>query len=104
VESNHGLFDDIGVRGKKSNAELAKLLGLPVVLVIDVSELGRSVVPIIMGCQQFDMNLHIAGIMLNRVQNERHKQRLINAIKRYVNIPLFGVIPDNINIKLSKGI
>lgn len=102
VESNHGLFDDIGVRGKKSNAELAKLLGLPVVLVIDVSELGRSVVPIIMGCQQFDVNLHIAGIMLNRVQNERHKQRLINAIKRYVNIPLFGVIPDNINIKIEQ--
>ena len=102
VESNHGLFDDIGIRGNKSNAELAKLLGLPVVLVIDVSELGRSVVPIIIGCQRFDENLHIVGIILNRVQNDRHKQRLISAIKRYVNIPLLGVIPDDINIKIEQ--
>jgi cobyrinic acid a,c-diamide synthase len=102
VESNHGLFDDVGIMGNKSNAALAKLLGLPVVLVIDVSELGRSVVPIIIGCQQFDENLHVVGIILNRVQNDRHKQKLISAIKRYVNIPVLGVIPDDKNIKIEQ--
>ena len=102
VESNHGLFDDIGVSGKKSNAELAKLLGLPILLVIDVSEMGRSVIPIILGCQQFDKDLNIVGIVLNRVQNKRHKEKLINAIKKYVNIPIVGVVPDDKEIRIEQ--
>lgn len=102
VESNHGLFDDVGVNGKKSNAELAKLLGLPILLVIDVSEMGRSVIPIILGCQQFDRDLNIVGIVLNRVQNKRHKEKLINAIKKYVNIPIAGIVPDDKEIKIEQ--
>ena len=102
VESNHGLFDDVGLTGRKSNAELSKILGLPVILVIDVSELGRSVVPIILGCQQFDEDLKIAGIILNRVQNERHKQKLNCAIKKYLKVPIVGILPEDKNIKIEQ--
>jgi cobyrinic acid a,c-diamide synthase len=102
IESNHGLFDDIGVCGRKSNAELAKLLGLPILLVIDVSEFGRSIIPIILGILSFDKNIKITGIILNRVQNKRHENKLTSALRKYLNIPIVGVIPVNNEIKIEQ--
>jgi hydrogenobyrinic acid a,c-diamide synthase (glutamine-hydrolysing) (EC 6.3.5.9)/cobyrinate a,c-diamide synthase (EC 6.3.5.-) len=49
VEGNHGLHDSFDIYGKSSNAEMAKLLGIPVILLIDVGELNRGVVPLILG-------------------------------------------------------
>jgi len=100
IEGNHGLFDDIKAEGGSDNAALAKLLSVPVILVLDVKETGRSVVPIILGSQQFDKDIKIGGVILNRVQSDRQKKVLIEAIKIYTNIPILGVIPESKDISI----
>jgi cobyrinic acid a,c-diamide synthase len=92
IEGNMGLFDSIDVEGSVSNAELAKLLDAPVVLVLDVKGATRSVVPVILGFQQFDPQLNIAGVILNKVAGNCHEERLHQAISHYCDIPVLGSI------------
>ncbi len=100
LEGNHGLFDDIHIDGRFSNASMAKLLGVPVVLVIDVKEMGRSVVPLILGCMDFDRQLNIAGVILNRIQNERQRKRLTEAIEFFTPVKVLGSIPEMHDVEL----
>ena len=102
IEGNHGLFDDVRPEGGTDNAALAKLTKTPVILVLDVKEMGRSVVPLILGCKEFDKNLKIEGVILNRVQNERQKKKIVTAINMYVNLPILGVIPEYENIGITQ--
>ncbi len=92
IEGNMGLFDSIDVEGSVSNAEMAKLLDAPVVLVLDVKGATRSVVPVILGFQQFDPDLNIAGVILNKVAGNCHDDRLHQAIEHYCDIPILGSI------------
>ena len=92
IEGNMGLFDSLDVEGSMSNAALAKLLHTPVVLVLDVKGATRSIVPVIMGFQQFDPKLNIAGIILNKVAGARHEQRLREVIAHYCDIPVLGAV------------
>ena len=92
IEGNMGLFDSLDVEGHGSNASLAALLKAPVVLVLDVKGATRSIVPIILGFQQFDPRIRIAGLILNKVGGPRHEQRLREAIAHYTAIPILGAI------------
>ena len=92
IEGNMGLFDSIDVEGQGSNAAMAKLLETPVVLILDVKGATRSIVPIILGFQQFDPGLKIAGLILNKVAGKRHEQRLREVIAHYCDIPILGAI------------
>jgi cobyrinic acid a,c-diamide synthase len=95
VEGNHGLHDSFDIYGKSSNAEMAKLLGLPVILLVDVGELNRGVVPLILGFKEFDKNVDIKGIILNKVHSKRHEKNLLRAIKYYTDLKVVGNIPNN---------
>lgn len=92
IEGNMGLFDSLDVEGRESNAAMAKLLNAPVILVLDVKGATRSIVPIILGFQQFDPELNIAGLILNKVAGQRHEQRLREVIAHYCDIPVIGAI------------
>jgi cobyrinic acid a,c-diamide synthase len=92
IEGNMGLFDSLDVEGRESNAEMAKLLQAPVVLILDVKGATRSIVPIILGFQQFDPQLNIAGLILNKVAGKRHEARLREVIAHYCEIPVIGAI------------
>ena len=61
VEGNRGLYDGVDVQGSCSTAELAKLLGAPVVLVLDVTKTTRTAAALVLGCQQLDPGVKIAG-------------------------------------------
>ena len=95
VEGNHGLHDSFDIYGKSSNAEMSKLLGLPVILLIDAGELNRGVVPLILGFQEFDKEVDIKGIILNKVHSKRHEKNLLRAIKYYTDLKVVGNIPNN---------
>ncbi|MBF0471620.1 MAG: cobyrinate a,c-diamide synthase, partial [Gammaproteobacteria bacterium] len=95
IEGNMGLFDSIDVEGKASNAELAKQLQLPVVLIVDVQGATRSIAPLIQGFQQFDSDLNIAAVILNNCGGSRHEQRLRQVMNRYLSIPVIGVVQRN---------
>jgi cobyrinic acid a,c-diamide synthase len=102
VEGNHGLHDSFDIYGKSSNAEMSKLLGLPVILIIDVGELNRGVVPLILGFQEFDKEVDIKGIILNKVHSKRHEKNLLRAIKYYTDLKVVGNIPNNTEFSVKQ--
>jgi cobyrinic acid a,c-diamide synthase len=73
VEGAMGLFDGHGASSRGSSAEIAALLGLPVVLVVDARAMGRSVAALVHGFATFDPNLPIAGVLANQVASSRHQ-------------------------------
>jgi cobyrinic acid a,c-diamide synthase len=93
IEGNRGLFDGKDVAGKHSTASLAKLLGAPVILVVDVTKATRTIAAVVKGCLDFEPGLEIAGIILNNVAGERHTKIISESIKTYCNLPVLGAIP-----------
>ncbi len=94
IEGNRGIFDGKDVRGTHSTAELAKLLEAPVVLVVNAAKSTRTVAAILKGCIDFDTDVNIAGVILNRVAGKRHQGILADSIGQYTGLPLLGAIPN----------
>jgi cobyrinic acid a,c-diamide synthase len=106
VEGVMGLFDGIGqlanTNGKTdfaSTAHVARLLDIPIILVIDCSRLSGSVAAIAHGYCSLDSRIKIAGLVLNRVGSERHLS-LLKASLAPLQLPILGVLrrQDNITI------
>jgi cobyrinic acid a,c-diamide synthase len=93
IEGNRGLYDGIDLEGSTSTAELAKLLKTPVVLCVDCTKITRTMAAVVSGCAQFDPEIMIKGVVLNRVANPRHEKKLRDSIEHYCNIPVLGAIP-----------
>ncbi len=93
VEGNRGLFDGIDLDGSTSTAELAKLLNLPVLLVLDCTKATRTMAALVMGCQHFDPHIRICGVVLNRVAGNRHEGKVRTNIEKYCHVPVFGAVP-----------
>lgn len=94
VEANHGLHDGLDPAGADSGAALSRLLGLPVVLVVNAQRLGRGVAPLVQGQIAFDPAVNVAGVVLNRVRGTRHEGKLRDAVERYCRVEVLGVLPD----------
>lgn len=92
VEGNKGLYDGLALDGSNSNAALAKVLDLPVVLVIDARGMTRGIAPLILGYQAFDKDINIAGIILNNLGGSRHESKLREVIEHYTDVPVIGAI------------
>jgi cobyrinic acid a,c-diamide synthase len=99
IEGNRGLYDSIDLAGSTSTAELAKLLQTPVLLCVDCTKITRTMAAVISGLTQFDPDVMIKGVVLNRVAGSRHERILRDNIEHYCNIPVLGAIP-----KLKKQI
>ena len=94
VEGMMGLFDGISGEGEKgSAAEIAKILSLPVVLVVDASKSARSLAAVIRGFEVFDSDLSFAGVVLNGVASDKHYQLLADAIAGNCTTPILGWVP-----------
>jgi len=92
IEGNKGLYDGLALDGSNSNAALAHLLDLPVVLVIDARGMTRGIAPLILGYQAFDRNIRIAGVILNQLGGSRHEAKLRAVIEHYTDVPVLGAI------------
>ncbi|MDD2915420.1 MAG: hydrogenobyrinic acid a,c-diamide synthase (glutamine-hydrolyzing) [Gallionella sp.] len=92
VEGNKGLYDGLALDGSNSNAALAKLLDLPVMLVIDARGMTRGIAPLILGYQAFDRDINIAGVILNNLGGSRHESKLRAVIEHYTDVPVIGAI------------
>ncbi|MCG8529786.1 MAG: cobyrinate a,c-diamide synthase, partial [Desulfovibrionales bacterium] len=93
VEGNRGLYDGLDIEGSTSTAELAKLLNLPILLVLDCTKSTRTMAAILMRCIHFDPSIKIGGVILNRVAGKRHEQKIRDNIKHFCDVPVFGVVP-----------
>jgi cobyrinic acid a,c-diamide synthase len=92
VEGNKGLYDGLALDGSNSNAALAKLLDLPVFLVIDARGMTRGIAPLILGYQAFDRDIDIAGVILNNLGGSRHEAKLRAVVEHYTDVPVVGAI------------
>ncbi len=90
-----GLFDGAGPDGERgSTAELARVTGWPVVLVVDARGQGASVAALLRGFVGHRPDISIAGIILNRVASERHRALLQAAIARHLPaLAILGALP-----------
>ena len=92
VEGNKGLYDGLALDGSNSNAALAHMLDLPVVLVIDARGMTRGIAPLILGYQAFDKRIRISGVILNQLGGARHESKLRAVIEHYTDVPVIGAI------------
>jgi len=92
VEGNRGLFDGVDARGAHSTAELAKMIGAPVVLVVDATKVTATVAALVVGCRVHDPALNLAGVILNRVATVRH-ERVIREALANVGVAVLGAVP-----------
>lgn len=102
IEGNRGLHDGLDEEGTHSSAALSKLIQCPVILVQDVTKTTRSAAAFVLGSQQIDPDVNIAGVIVNRVAGARHESVVRKAIESYSGIPVVGAIPklpDNCRIR-----
>jgi len=94
VEGVMGLFDGHSSLDEEgSTAQLAKLIGAPVILVADASKVARSVAAEVLGYQQFDPALNVAGVILNGVASDRHLEFCQPQIEATTGLPVLGYLP-----------
>ncbi|MEW6078083.1 MAG: cobyrinate a,c-diamide synthase [Thermodesulfobacteriota bacterium] len=93
IEGNRGLFDGIDLDGRTSTAEIAHILGAPILLCLDCTKTTRTCAAVVNGCAAFDDRIKIAGIILNRVAGKRHETILRQSLEHYCHIPVIGAIP-----------
>ena len=93
VEGVMGLYDGRhGGSDAGSTAEVARLLDLPVLLVLDASRQGRSAAATALGFRALDPRLRLIGVVLNRVGSAAHETTLRAAIEELAGLPVLGAI------------
>ncbi|PID77756.1 MAG: cobyrinic acid a,c-diamide synthase [Deltaproteobacteria bacterium] len=93
IEGNRGLYDAIDVTGKTSTAEIAKLVDSPVIVCIDCTKCTLTIAAVVMGLINFDPELKLEGVILNRVAGKRHAEKLRASIEHYTDVKVVGAIP-----------
>lgn len=91
VEGMMGLYDGYD-RDRGSSAEIARVLRLPVVLVVDARSAAYSVTPLLQGLVSFRPEVMVAGVIYNKVGSARHEM-LLRQVADDLQLSCFGCIP-----------
>lgn len=103
LEGVMGLYDGrSSLTEEGSTAELAKLLGAPVVLVVDSRKAARSLAALVMGYQVFDPALRLGGVILNGIGSDEHLRLCQEAIEEVTGIPVLGYLPRQAALALPE--
>jgi len=100
IEAMMGLFDG-AADGSGSAADLASILGLSVVLVVDCAKTSHSVAALVSGFANFRVDVRISGVILNRVGSDRHEAMLRQALEA-VRMPVFAVMRSDAGLALPE--
>jgi cobyrinic acid a,c-diamide synthase len=103
IEGVMGLFDGQNyLDDTGSTAEVAKLTGSPVILVIDAAKMARSAAAVALGYQKFDPQLNLAGFLINSVGGEAHGQGVASAVEQATGLPVLGWLPHNPRLEIPE--
>ncbi len=100
VEGAMGLYDGIDAQG--TTAEIARLLHIPILLVVNTTRMTGSIAAMVTGYQHFQKDVPIAGVILNYVSGPRHENKLRNAVEQYCGIPVVGSIPRDEDLRIME--
>ncbi|MCW3135819.1 MAG: cobyrinate a,c-diamide synthase [Canidatus Methanoxibalbensis ujae] len=102
VEGVMGLFDGASsaAGGKGSTAHIAKMLNIPVVLVVDASKMAGSVAALVHGFKTFDPSLRFAGVILNNVGSKKHGEMLEASLRGVARV--FGAVPREDAVRIEE--
>ena len=93
IEGVMGLYDGAYPDNTASTAHTAKLLGAPVILVLDTSRSPRSAAATALGFKMFDPEVNIAGFIFNRVQSQQRAETAAEEVTRKTGLPVLGFMP-----------
>jgi cobyrinic acid a,c-diamide synthase len=100
IEGVMGLYDGLDSTEIASTAHVAKILDIPVLLVVDARGVSRSLAAVVKGFSEFD-TVNIQGIILNNVGSERHVKLIRDSLTSAgINIPIIGALPKNKDISI----
>ena len=103
IEGVMGLYDGhANLTEEGSTAEVAKLLRAPVVLIVDAAKVARSIAAEVLGYQQFDPSVNIAGVILNSVGSPRHLEFCRPPIEEATRLPVLGYMPRRDDLKVPE--
>jgi cobyrinic acid a,c-diamide synthase len=102
IEGNKGLYDGLDLKGCNSNAALAKLLQVPVVLVLDARGMTRGIAPLVLGYQSFEPSLNIVGVILNKLGGSRHESKLRAVLEYYTDVNVLGAVHFDENVEINE--
>ncbi len=103
IEGVMGVFDGFSYETEEgSSAQIAKLVGASVFLVIDVGKMARSVGAISLGYTRFDQGLNIAGFILNRCGSKNHYNGLKLAVEQSTGLPVVGWLPKDAQLHIPE--
>lgn len=93
VEGVMGLFDGLGTKSWASTAHVAKILKLPVLLVVDVRSMSTSAAALVHGFQTYDPELQLVGVICNLTSSKTHYNHVKASIERDCNLTVVGHLP-----------
>ena len=99
VEGMMGLFDGYD-RWRGSAYEIARVLSLPVVLVVDARSTAYSVAPLLYGFLHFREDVHIAGVIYNKVGSERHA-KMLRQVSDDLGVTCLGCLPKQKELEVE---
>lgn len=103
IEGVMGLFDGASPDSDEgSTAQLARMLDLPVLLVADARKVARSIAATVLGFQQFDPRVRVAGVLLNGIASPRHLEYCRQPIEEAVGLPVVGYLPRRDDLQLPE--
>ena len=102
IEASMGLYDSPGEDGSGSSAWLARLLKVPVILIVNSARMSRSAAAMVSGYMSFEPGTNITGVILNNVAGRRHRDKLVKAIEQHCGIPVLGCIPPDKGLALKE--
>jgi cobyrinic acid a,c-diamide synthase len=100
IEGAMGLYDGLDSHG--TTAEVARLLGIPILLVVNAARMTTSIAAMVSGYQQFQKDIRIAGVILNYVSGKRHEKKLREAVENYCGIPVVGSLPRDPDLRITE--
>jgi cobyrinic acid a,c-diamide synthase len=103
IEGVMGVFDGFSYETEEgSSAQIAKLVGAPVLLILDVGKMARSAGAIASGYAKFDPNLNLAGFILNRCGSAGHYQGIKLAVEQATTLPVLGWLPKDAGLHIPE--
>lgn len=96
IEGVMGLFDGMnGSNNLASTAQIAELLDIPIVLIIDASKAARSIAAVAHGFLNFDKKIKIKGFIINKIASDKHEKIIQDAFRDKIKVPILGFIRRN---------